>query len=94
MLVPAALAFAIALVTLLVLLSPRVRGIALDRPNERSLHAAPVPRTGGLAIMAGIASVLAFATGERQGLVLIALALVIGIAARLVTRSRYSRGDS
>ena len=75
MLVPAALAFAIALVTLLVLLSPRVRGIVLDRPNERSLHAAPVPRTGGLAIMAGIASVLAFATGERQGLVLIALAL-------------------
>ena len=27
----------------------------LDKPNERSLHSRPVPRTGGLAILAGIA---------------------------------------
>lgn len=26
----------------------------MDRPNERSLHARPIPRTGGLAIMAGV----------------------------------------
>jgi len=26
----------------------------LDKPNERSLHAIPVPRTGGLAIIAGL----------------------------------------
>ena len=28
-------------------------GAPLDRPNERSLHSKPVPRSGGLAIMAG-----------------------------------------
>ena len=28
-------------------------GVPLDRPNERSLHTKPVPRSGGLAIMAG-----------------------------------------
>lgn len=75
MLVPAALGFAIALVVLLILLSPPVRGLALDRPNERSLHATPVPRTGGLAIMAGTAGSLAFVSGHAQGLLCVALAL-------------------
>ncbi|HEX9179996.1 MAG TPA: glycosyltransferase family 4 protein [Burkholderiales bacterium] len=36
------------------LLRGRMRGLAMDRPNERSLHERPVPRTGGLAIMAGV----------------------------------------
>ena len=31
----------------------------LDHPNARSLHEVPTPRTGGLAIMAGIAAGLA-----------------------------------
>jgi UDP-N-acetylmuramyl pentapeptide phosphotransferase/UDP-N-acetylglucosamine-1-phosphate transferase len=75
MLVPAALGFAIALVVLLILLSPPVRGLALDRPNERSLHATPVPRTGGLAIMAGVAGSLGFISGNAQALLLVALAL-------------------
>jgi len=38
------------------LLELMVRGrlrMPLDRPNERSLHANPVPRSGGIAIMAG-----------------------------------------
>jgi UDP-N-acetylmuramyl pentapeptide phosphotransferase/UDP-N-acetylglucosamine-1-phosphate transferase len=30
------------------------RSLPLDKPNERSLHAVPVPRTGGMAIMGGI----------------------------------------
>lgn len=72
---PAALGFAIALVFLLILLSPPVRGLALDRPNERSLHAVPVPRTGGLAIMAGAAASLAFVAGREQVLLLIGFAL-------------------
>jgi UDP-N-acetylmuramyl pentapeptide phosphotransferase/UDP-N-acetylglucosamine-1-phosphate transferase len=33
--------------------SERLR-LALDHPNPRSLHAAPLPRTGGLAIVAGV----------------------------------------
>ena len=36
------------------LLQGVLRGFALDHPNERSLHAAPVPRTGGLGILAGV----------------------------------------
>ncbi|MEO8342433.1 MAG: glycosyl transferase family 4, partial [Gallionella sp.] len=31
-------------------------GTIQDIPNERSLHAEPVPRTGGIALMAGILS--------------------------------------
>jgi UDP-N-acetylmuramyl pentapeptide phosphotransferase/UDP-N-acetylglucosamine-1-phosphate transferase len=37
------------------LASSRARLRWLDHPNERSLHARPVPRTGGLGILAGIA---------------------------------------
>ncbi len=46
--------------------SPRSRVAILDHPNDRSLHATPTPRTGGLAIMAGLlagATGLAFAIG-------------------------------
>ena len=32
----------------------RNRSFAVDEPNERSLHVVPVPRTGGLAIAAGV----------------------------------------
>jgi phospho-N-acetylmuramoyl-pentapeptide-transferase len=35
------------------LLHPARRGLALDRPNDRSLHSTPIPRVGGLGIMAG-----------------------------------------
>lgn len=37
-----------------VLASSHYRGLLLDHPNERSLHSRPIPRTGGLAILAGI----------------------------------------
>jgi UDP-N-acetylmuramyl pentapeptide phosphotransferase/UDP-N-acetylglucosamine-1-phosphate transferase len=36
----------------------RFAHVAPDRPNERSLHSHPVPRTGGLAILAGTSSAL------------------------------------
>lgn len=35
--------------------------IALDRPNERSLHAQPIPRVGGLGLMAGVVPSLVLA---------------------------------
>ena len=44
--------FAIALAALPFL--ARATGIAIDQPNERSLHQTPVPRTGGVAILCGI----------------------------------------
>jgi UDP-N-acetylmuramyl pentapeptide phosphotransferase/UDP-N-acetylglucosamine-1-phosphate transferase len=52
---PALAAFAVSFACLWVLLLPFGRRLMLDRPNERSLHARPVPRSGGIAIAAGIA---------------------------------------
>jgi UDP-GlcNAc:undecaprenyl-phosphate/decaprenyl-phosphate GlcNAc-1-phosphate transferase len=52
-------AFLVALLAARLLLTPAGRRIALDMPNERSLHAQPVPRTGGSAIAAGIAAACA-----------------------------------
>jgi UDP-GlcNAc:undecaprenyl-phosphate/decaprenyl-phosphate GlcNAc-1-phosphate transferase len=48
-------AFVASLLAARLLLSPAGRRIALDTPNERSLHRLPVPRTGGIAIAAGTA---------------------------------------
>lgn len=53
-LAPAA-AFALAAAAIALLLRGALRRFALDHPNERSLHTVPVPRTGGLGIMAGVA---------------------------------------
>lgn len=46
--------FLLALGALYLLLNTRMRHLALDRPNERSLHVNLTPRTGGLAIMVGV----------------------------------------
>jgi UDP-N-acetylmuramyl pentapeptide phosphotransferase/UDP-N-acetylglucosamine-1-phosphate transferase len=56
-LVPVAAALACSAVIFALL--RRSGGIPLDRPNERSLHTAPVPRIGGLGIMGG--TLIAFA---------------------------------
>lgn len=58
---PALAAFAVSLACLWLLLSPRGRRMLLDRPNQRSLHRQPVPRSGGIAIAAGTAAGLALA---------------------------------
>jgi UDP-N-acetylmuramyl pentapeptide phosphotransferase/UDP-N-acetylglucosamine-1-phosphate transferase len=49
------LALLASVVTLQLLLSPRLHALALDLPNARSLHVRPTPRTGGLAILVGLA---------------------------------------
>lgn len=46
--------FAISLVVLLVLRYTKFANLALDRPNQRSLHVVPIPRTGGIAIMISV----------------------------------------
>ena len=53
-LLPAATAFSITVVVLILLLRGGARRMALDPPNERSLHSKPVPRGGGVAILAGM----------------------------------------
>lgn len=71
-------AFAVSWAVLLLLLK-RFGHVALDRPNERSLHERPVPRTGGLAVLAGTAVSLGFGTAQ--------LALPLAIAALLAALS-------
>jgi UDP-GlcNAc:undecaprenyl-phosphate/decaprenyl-phosphate GlcNAc-1-phosphate transferase len=48
-------AFAVALATTWWLRRSRLSALALDHPNQRSLHASPVPRVGGIGVHAGIA---------------------------------------
>ncbi|HXS50939.1 MAG TPA: glycosyltransferase family 4 protein [Usitatibacter sp.] len=48
----------------LLLRSPLARRL-VDRPNERSLHAAPTPRVGGLAVLAGALPVAAWTSGAQ-----------------------------
>jgi UDP-N-acetylmuramyl pentapeptide phosphotransferase/UDP-N-acetylglucosamine-1-phosphate transferase len=48
------LAFVVTLVAVRMLASARLTWIAVDRPNERSLHDKPVPRIGGLGLHAGV----------------------------------------
>jgi UDP-N-acetylmuramyl pentapeptide phosphotransferase/UDP-N-acetylglucosamine-1-phosphate transferase len=55
------LAFAVATLVAYILTRDRVARLALDRPNARSLHAVPVPRTGGIAVLiAALAAWFAF----------------------------------
>lgn len=49
-----AVAMLTAFLTLSALLRPALMGKVVDLPNERSLHTVPVPRTGGLGLMAGV----------------------------------------
>ena len=75
LLVPLAAALACAAVLLMLLRRPD--WLPLDRPNERSLHAAPVPRIGGLGVIAG--TLLAFLLPHAEpvlGLLVAALAVV------------------
>ena len=54
----------------------RSRSLPLDKPNERSLHVVPVPRTGGIAIITGVvAAALCLRAGA--GLIVPAAALAI-----------------
>ncbi|HVC13220.1 MAG TPA: glycosyl transferase [Burkholderiales bacterium] len=72
--------FAIALLGLKGLVSHRGPRLVLDHPNERSLHERPVPRTGGIAIIAGVAGGWAVAgTGFAAALTLAAALAVLSV---------------
>jgi UDP-N-acetylmuramyl pentapeptide phosphotransferase/UDP-N-acetylglucosamine-1-phosphate transferase len=49
-------AFAVALTVTACLAFTRLARVALDAPNNRSLHVAPIPRLGGIGVLAGIAA--------------------------------------
>ena len=71
-------AFTVSLMTVWWLSRSRLSQLVLDRPNERSLHEAPVPRTGGIGIHAGI--VLAWVVAAPQ----LPRALPLGLALLLI----------
>ncbi|MBX3650333.1 MAG: glycosyltransferase family 4 protein [Burkholderiales bacterium] len=52
----ALIAFAVAALAVGWLTRSRLSQIALDEPNARSLHTVPVPRTGGIGLLAGAAA--------------------------------------
>src|SRR5215210_2502312 len=68
--------FLVAFAMVRVLLA-RFGRFALDRPNERSLHQHPIPRTGGLALLAGAALAPAFGAAALWLPMLIAAALAL-----------------
>ena len=70
----ALLSFAVAFFAVRLLLT-RFGRFALDQPNARSLHATPVPRTGGLAVLAGVAVALGFIGTQLWLPMLLALVL-------------------
>jgi UDP-N-acetylmuramyl pentapeptide phosphotransferase/UDP-N-acetylglucosamine-1-phosphate transferase len=70
-------AFAATLLTISWLLRSRLANAVLDHPNERSLHATPVPRTGGIGIHLGILIAWATIAPEPPAAFLPALALVL-----------------
>jgi len=72
-------AFLVALLAARLLLTPAGRRFALDTPNERSLHRQPVPRTGGIAIAAGIAAACVLVPPGQP--------VTLGVAAALVAVS-------
>ncbi len=62
---------------------PESRVAVLDEPNERSMHAAPIPRGGGVAIMAA-ATLSALLLGWRHGFPAAWLWPAAGLAAVLI----------
>lgn len=57
------------------LLVSRFGRLVLDRPNERSLHERPVPRTGGLALLGGAVVSVAFGAAPLWLLLAVGYAL-------------------
>lgn len=79
----AALAFGISCVVTHLLTRPDGPLQILDHPNERSLHSAPIPRTGGLAMWAGVligtaVALLALDAGPELAWIAVAV-VVVGI---------------
>lgn len=73
-------AFAAALVTVWWLARSRLSALALDHPNQRSLHQKPVPRTGGIGINAGILLAWALIGPDLPAVTWAALVALLGIS--------------
>jgi UDP-N-acetylmuramyl pentapeptide phosphotransferase/UDP-N-acetylglucosamine-1-phosphate transferase len=76
-LLPLACLLLVASALKLLLASGLAARIALDLPNERSLHAAPIPRIGGIVLVAVALAAGAIADVELRPLLAIAAALAL-----------------
>ena len=86
-------AFGVALVLTVALMPPLIRfsGMLrlLDKPGERKVHAAPIPRVGGISMVLGVVlPVLLWVPMERE-----MISLLIGIAILFVFGLWDDRGD-
>jgi len=79
---PALAALVVSHACLWLLLSPPGRRLLLDHPNARSLHERPVPRSGGIAIAAGLAAGAALGNAAAG-----AIGAVLGVAGALAALS-------
>lgn len=73
-------AFAATLVTVWWLARSRLSTFALDRPNQRSLHQTPLPRTGGIGIHAGVLLAWAMARPDLPASLWLALAVLLAVS--------------
>lgn len=76
---PLVSAFVTLLLTTLLLISKTGKGIQ-DIPNERSLHKEPVPRIGGIGLMAGVLSGWAIMFKSLAWWVVLPVIMLIGIS--------------
>lgn len=83
----AALAGAVTAGVLALLRMTRLAHRVLDRPNHRSLHTTPIPRIGGLGVLAGLGVAIAVGPGALPIATWAALALIVAVSARDDLRS-------
>ena len=74
------LSFVVATLAVGWLARSRASRVALDEPNARSLHATPVPRTGGIGLLLGIAAGWAYIAPHLPWALWAALALLIAVS--------------
>lgn len=77
---PPLLALLVSAAVVAILIRSRASTLALDHPNQRSLHATPTPRLGGIAIAAGTAAAWLYAWPSFDARLLIALGLLIVVS--------------
>jgi UDP-N-acetylmuramyl pentapeptide phosphotransferase/UDP-N-acetylglucosamine-1-phosphate transferase len=71
----AAMAFVLAMIFVRLLCSERLAALVLDVPNDRSLHARPVPRTGGVGAMLAAGITWLFVPGSPVAIAVPAILL-------------------
>jgi UDP-GlcNAc:undecaprenyl-phosphate/decaprenyl-phosphate GlcNAc-1-phosphate transferase len=77
---PPLLALLISTTIITLLISTGAATLALDRPNQRSLHAQPTPRLGGVGIVGGVIAAWIFAAPELDLRLALAMGLLVGVS--------------